>query len=259
MKNRGLSIIFTTLFIAFFVMGCTKNDVAIEPISANEAARNLLLRDKYETLLFNHLIVRGELPMKNRFESIQNMAKDGFKPAELALALYDIEHTDLKTNDSKAEKALENLAANGDVTAQCLYAFYWKPEDAPEHWKQYVINSANAEVARCMDLRARYFEKDKSKEQLDWVYKAAIKGDIRGMFDIAVQYRGKKVLSRNIKGAVCCVKKAKEYESHETDGTYDIFIYELERETGVLNPPPPTEQFCDEFFKNEKIKLAQRA
>ena len=166
-ENQRLSFIFTAYIIAFFVMGCAKSDVAIEPISANEAARNLELRDKYETLLFNHLIVRGELPMESRFKSIKEMAKDGFKPAELALALYDIAHTDLKTDDSKAEKALDNLAESGDVTAQCLYAFYWKPEDNPERWRQYVINSANAEVAKCMFLRARYVEKDKSKEQLE--------------------------------------------------------------------------------------------
>ena len=94
MRNSDLSFIFTAFIIAFFMIGCAKNDVAVKPISANDAARNLVLRDKYETLLFNHLIVRGELPMKSRFESIQNMAKDGFKPAALALSLYDIEHTD---------------------------------------------------------------------------------------------------------------------------------------------------------------------
>ena len=247
--NRGLSTIFTAYIIAFFMMGCAKSDVAIEPISANETARNLELRDKYETLLFNHLIVRGELPMKSRYGSIQNMAKDGFKPAELALALYDIEHTDLKTDDSKAEKALDNLAESGDATAQCLYAFYWKPEDNPERWKQYVVDSANAEVAKCMFLRARYVEKDKSKEQFDWTYKAAVKGDSSGRALMAFAYLDGEVVPKNLKNAMCWAIEAKKTKSDRYDGIYQTIINHYQEEKQDITAPLPDPQFCQSLIK----------
>ena len=249
MMNRGLSTIFTAYIIAFFMMGCTKNDVAIEPISANVAARNLELRDKYETLLFNHLIVRGELPMKSRYESIQKMAKDGFKPAALALSLYDIEHTDLKTDDSKAEKALDNLAESGDATAQCLYAFYWKPEDNPESWKQYVIDSANAEVAKCMFLRARYVEKDKSKEQLDWTYKAAVKGDSSGQSLMAFANLHGEVIPKNLKNAMCWAIEAKKTGSAIDHGIYQTIMNHYEEEKQDITAPLPDPQFCQSVIK----------
>ena len=249
MMNRGLSTIFTAYIIAFFVMGCAKSDVAIEPISANEAAHNLALRDKYETLLFNHLIVRGELPMKSRFESIQKMAKDGFKPAELALALYDIEHTDLKTDDSKAEKALDNLAESGDATAQCLYAFYWKPEDNPERWKQYVVDSANAEVAKCMFLRARYVEKDKSKEQLDWTYKAAVKGDSSGQSLMAFAYLHGEVIPKNLKNAMCWAIEVKKTGSAIDRSIYQTIINHYQEEKQDITAPLPDPQFCESIIK----------
>ena len=247
--NRGLSTIFTAYIIAFFMMGCAKSDVAIEPISANETARNLELRDKYETLLFNHLIVRGELPMKSRYGSIQNMAKDGFKPAELALALYDIEHTDLKTDDSKAEKALDNLAESGDATAQCLYAFYWKPEDNPERWKQYVVDSANAEVAKCMFLRARYVEKDKSKEQLDWTYKAAVKGDSSGQSLMAFAYLHGEVIPKNLKNAMCWAIEAKKTGSAIDHGIYQTIMNHYQEEKQDITAPLPDPQFCQSVIK----------
>ena len=248
-ENQRLSFIFTAYIIAFFVMGCAKSDVAIEPISANEAARNLELRDKYETLLFNHLIVRGELPMKSRYESIQNMAKDGFKPAALALALYDIEHTDLKTNDNKAEKALDNLAESGDVTAQCLYAFYWKPEEKPKYWRNYVISAANAEVAKCMFLRARYVEKDKSKEQLDWTYKAAVKGDSSGQSLIAFAYLHGEVIPKNLKNAMCWAIEVKKTGSAIDRGIYQTIINHYQEEKQDITAPLPDPQFCQSVIK----------
>ena len=249
MRERRLSFIFTALIIALFMIGCAKNDVANEPISANDAARNLVLRDKYETLLFNHLIVRGELPMKSRFESIQNMAKDGFKPAELALSLYDIEHTDLKTNDSKAEKALENLAESGDVTAQCLYAFYWKPEDYPKRWRQYVINSANAGVAKCMFLRARYVEKDKSKEQFDWTYKAAVKGDSSGQALMAFAYYQGIVVPKNMDRSICWAIELKKSGSHFDEGIYQTLMFSYMQDKQDLKAPPPDANFCESVIK----------
>ena len=249
MMNRGLSTIFTAYIIAFFMMGCTKNDVAIEPISANEAAHNLALRDKYETLLFNHLIVRGELPMKSRFESIQKMAKDGFKPAALALSLYDIEHTDLKTNDSNAENNLGTLAESGDATAQCLYAFYWKPEDNPNRWQQYVINSANAEVAKCMFLRARYVEKDKSKEQLDWTYKAAVKGDSSGQSLMAFAYLHGEVIPKNLKNAMCWAIEVKKTGSAIDHGIYQTIMNHYQEEKQDITAPLPDPQFCQSVIK----------
>lgn len=249
MKNSSLGLIFTTYIITLFVAGCAKNDVAIEPMSANEAARNLVLRNKYETLLFNHLIVRGELPMKSRFESIQNMAKDGFKPAELALVLYDIEHTDLKTNDSDAEKNLDNLAESGDVTAQCLYAFYWKSEDKPKLWRQYVVNSSSAEVAKCMFLRARYVEKDKSKEQLDWTYKAAVKGDSSGRALMAFAYLNGEVVPKNLNSAMCWAIEAKKTQSNRYDGIHQTIMrhYGEEKQNTAALPPDP--QLCQSLIK----------
>ena len=247
--NRGLSTIFTAYIIAFFVMGCAKSDVAIEPISANETARNLELRDKYETLLFNHLIVRGELPMKSRYGSIQNMAKDGFKPATLALALYDIEHTDLKTDDSKAEEALGNLAESGDVTAQCLYAFYWKSEDKPKLWRQYVVNSSNAEVAKCMFLRARYVEKDKSKEQLDWTYKAAVKGDSSGQSLMAFAYYQGIVVPKNMDRSICWAIELKKNNSRSSVGRYQTLMFFYTQDKQDLKAPLPSAQYCESVIK----------
>jgi TPR repeat protein len=249
MKNSSLGLILTAYIITFFVAGCAKNDVAIEPMSANEAARNLVLRDKYETLLFNHLIVRGELPMKSRFESIQNMAKDGFKPAALALSLYDIEHTDLKTNDSHAEKALDNLAESGDVTAQCLYAFYWKQEDKPKLWRQYVVNSSNAEVAKCMFLRARYVEKDKSKEQLDWTYKAAVKGDSSGQSSMAFAYYQGIVVPKNMDRSICWAIELKKNDSRASDGRYQTLMFFYRQYKQDLKAPLPNKQFCESVIK----------
>lgn len=249
MMNRGLSTIFTAYIIAFFVMACAKNDVAIEPISANEAAHNLVLRDKYETLLFNHLVVRGELPMKSRFESIQKMAKDGFKPAALALSLYDIEHTDLKTNDSNAENNLGTLAESGDATAQCLYAFYWKPEDNPQRWRNYVINAANAEVAKCMFLRARYVEKDKSKEQFDWAYKAAVKGDSSGQSLMAFAYLHGEVIPKNLKNAMCWAIEAKKTGSAIDHGIYQTIMNHYQEEKQDITAPLPDPQFCQSVIK----------
>ena len=247
--NRFARLMLGMYIVAFFVMGCAKTDVAIAPISANEAARNLGLRDKYESLLFNHLIVRGELPMKSRYESIQNMAKDGFKPAALALALYDIEHTDLKTNDNKAEKALDNLAESGDVTAQCLYAIYWKPEEKPKYWRNYVISAANAEVAKCMFLRARYVEKDKSKEQLDWTYKAAVKGDSSGQSLIAFAYLHGEVIPKNLKNAMCWAIEAKKTGSAIDHGIYQTIMNHYQEEKQDITAPLPNPQFCESVIK----------
>jgi TPR repeat protein len=244
-----LHILFLLVLSSVLLIGCAKSDVAIEPISPNKAARNLELRDKYETLLFNHLIARGELPMKNRFESIQKMAKEGFKPADLALALYDIEHTDLKTDDSKAEKDLDRLAESGDVTAQCLYSFYWKPEDKPKRWHQYVTNSANAGVAKCMFLRARYVEKDKSKEQLDWTYKAAVKGDSSGQSLMAFAYYRGEVVPKNMDRSICWAIELKKSGSHFDEGIYQNLMFSYMQEKQDLKANPPNEQFCESAIK----------
>jgi TPR repeat protein len=246
-KHHLLSI-FRTVLYAFVLLaqGCAAGDINIDNVAIN----NPVLRDKYETLLFNHLIARGELPMKSRFEGIQNMAKDGFKPAELALALYDIEHTDLKTNDSNAEKALDKLAEKGDVTAQCLYAFYWKPEDSPERWKQYVINSANTEVAKCMFLRARYVEIDKSMEQLDWTYKAAVKGDSSGRSVMAFAYYQGDVVPKNMDRAKCWAAEVKKSGSHFDDGVYQTLMFFYKQDKQDLKALPPSAQFCESVIKS---------
>ena len=252
--NRGKSPL--AIILIFFMIACTNMDKPVEPAPDSNPVRNLELREKYETLLFNHLSVRGELPMKSRFEAIQNMASDGFKPAELALALYDIEHSDLKTKDKHAERMLEAMAETGNVTAQCLYAFYWGSAHAPERWRQYVLSSSNADVAYCMNLRASYLEKNGSEEQLDWRYKSALKGGRSGQVGMAHAYYKGEGVPKDIERATCWAIEAKNSGGNSGQTMYQVMMHFYRQEKHDFGASPPDAQFCKSAIQQKPQKLS---
>lgn len=236
----------TPIALIFFILlsiGCTGNS-GVKPISPKQAE---MLRSKYEVLLFNYLMTRGEWPMDKRYRSIKQMAEEGFEPAALALELFDIEHTDLKKNDRSAQVRLEQLAEQGNPTAQCLYAFYWNHQDMLDEkglrWRRYVAQASDHGVAHCMYLRSIYLEKGNLKEQVNLEFEAAHKGDFFAQSRMASFYEKGDGVDKNWDKAVCWSKEAKKSESPLMNANYLnlIFFYKQENPDGLDRLTP---EFC---------------
>ncbi|MDO8262214.1 MAG: hypothetical protein Q7T21_03205 [Gallionella sp.] len=225
-------------------VGCTGNN-SVKPISKSQEE---MLRSKYEVLLFNHLRTRGEWPLDKRFRSIKQMADEGFESAALALKLFDIEHSDLKRNDTSAQKRLEQLAEQGNPTAQCLYAFYWEhynfQDERGERWRRYVTQASNHGVAHCMHLRAISLERNHLNEQINLKFEAAHKGDLYAQSGMAFYYEKGLGVEKDLAKATCWAIEAQKSNTDWGRGLYKdmAFFYTQENPNGLQKLTP---EFCN--------------
>lgn len=231
-------------FFILLSIGCTGNS-SVKPISKNQEE---VLRSEYEVLLFNHLMTRGEWPMDKRYRSIKQMAEKGFEPAALALKLFDIEHTDLKKSDRSAQMRLEQLAEQGNPTAQCLYALYWEHHDLQdekgERWRRYVTQASDHGVARCMHRRAISLERGNLQEQVNLKYEAAHKGDLYAQTGMAFYYYKGVGVDKDLAKATCWAIEAQKSNTDWGRGLYkDIAFFYMQENPGGLQKLTP--EFCN--------------
>lgn len=225
---------------------CADDELTAPP----EQINNPILRAQFETKLFNHLLVRGELPMSRHQLAVHEMADHGFYPATLALRLYALGRSDLKTGGRSAENALAALAERGDATAQCLYVFYWGQDVPSDLWRRYVTQAADAGVARCMVLRSDHIEKDKA-QRLYWAYQGAVKGDLYGQIGMAFVFSEGELVPKDLKRAVCWAMKAKEFDSDFGRGNYQDTLYFYKRSHLDMRLPPPDAAFCQNVIETQ--------
>jgi hypothetical protein len=243
-NNRGVYPTFLLIISLLSLVSCADNN-NVKAISANQEE---ILRSKYEVLLFNHLKTRGEWPMDKRFYSIKQMAEAGFEPAALALKLFDLEHTDLKRNDATAQMRLEQLAEQGNPTAQCLYAFYWDHQDLldekGQRWRRYVIQASDHGVARCMHLRAISLEEGNLNEQVNLKFKAALKGDLYAQSGMAFYYDKGVGVDKDLAKATCWAIEAQKSNTDWGRGIYGSmeFVYKPEYSSALKKLTP---EFCN--------------
>jgi len=229
--------------LLILLVGCSGSN-RIEPISKNQ---DEVLRSKYEVLLFNQLMTRGEWPMDKRFHLIKQMADEGFDPAALVLQLFDIEHTDLRRNDAAAQVRLEQLAEQGNPTAQCLYAFYWDYQDRTDEsgvrWRRYVIQASDHEVARCMNMRAVSLEKGNLQKQVGLKFEAARRGDLFAQTGMAFYYEKGVGVDKDLAKATCWAIETRKSNTDWGRNIYqDIaYFYKQEYPSGLARLTP---EFC---------------
>lgn len=180
----------------------------------NEAkAKQLSLekRRQYDVLLFNQLVVRGEMPSEPRYQLFRKMADDGFEVAYLTLELFDIRYSDLPQKYPRGMDRLKDLAKQGDASAQCLYGLYGglfeaEAENEKAH-KEYINASAKQGHPACSASYGLMFTNSK-KEEIEWIKKSAEAGDMIAQLTLADTYARGIDLSPNFSLARCWANEA---------------------------------------------------
>ena len=197
------------------------HDPTLGPFDATKA-RGLAIekRREYDVLFFNEMAVKDDHPTAQRYTLFRQMADDGFEVAHVALELFDIRRAGDRFNP-KAWPRLKKLAAEGDVSAKCLYALYAKafePVINEPVRRQAIKEAAEAGHPRCSTAYAGYLHLEGlEKDEFLWQEQAASAGDLLGQLGQARAHASGKGAPLDLDRAECWLNEA--WRSNQTAKT----------------------------------------
>jgi len=197
------------------------HDPTLGPFDATKA-RGLAIekRREYDVLFFNEMAVKDDHPTAQRYTLFRQMADDGFEVAHVALELFDIRRAGDRFNP-KAWPRLKKLAAEGDVSAKCLYALYandLEPSIGEGTRRQLIKEAASAGHPRCSTAYSAYLRLDGAEQDaFVWRDRAASAGDLLAQLGQARAHASGKGAPLDLDRAECWLNEA--WRSNQTAKT----------------------------------------